>query len=1410
MNTNKKYAIRKLAVGVASVSIGLFVNNAINDEITTNVGIVGNVAHASESKVIYSNPNPNGDVDAEGTSNNAISKIEVLNETAEKIRLKISIADDFDISKDFKIAISNNLEIPFNEVLSFNGEKIGQISNDSPNKIKKPESFQTIDEYYNYLNNLDLSSVSIDKKIAFNDNFKKYNKNRYIEFDVNKVQDKNISLDLLTVKNEIPNEKLQKIIDWKKQLQGVLYLNNKKIHTSDLTTNVKIATMKTQNDIEEIKYDEKKPLKAMGGNPIKIEKTPSYFRLSGVYNITDVSRYYSYNGSIESYIDGKGKNFLKAGTKLRLKLNSNVLTFSNDNKEGDDVLYYSEIAPQLKKTSEIFNGEQILKAEKSNNNKDVFKTIKTHYKKIDKNTYEIEILEDVITENNSLSSQYFNLKDLLYRAEFKDDFLNYLDLNEYKRALQDGSVGKLFGTSSLEIKKPEDTNYTMISKHEVLADPSTSYTFGESSRGTVKVKYVNEDNKEISSLETIAENQPWYNKYEIPKKDIPGYEYISASQPLVDLIMSGEKVVTLTYRSVEKTREIPFNTIYQEDPTKDKGYKETIVKGATGIEGYKDSDSKYKRIIKEKTDEIVKVGTKSTTVTEKLLSPVRYEKDSSREKGQENITVKGKDGSKTTTTTYTVNAKTGEVVSNVGKPVVVEPTETVVKVAAKDKIKTRTLHYGVNYERDDKVAANTPNILKQEGVDGKKITTTSYTVNTKTGEILESNPVEKIVEPKTRIEVVGTKPEDIVTTEKFKRTYIGDETKDKGVTEIVTSGVDGKTVVKRTYSLPDNVPVREEQEAVDNVSVKYNYEFNVAIPHDSEPVVTPPVNEVVKVGTKPVVVYIKEGNKVVKITTTYTVNSTNGGITDSSTRETISEDGAKDKVVTEKLASPIKYEKDSSREKGQENITIKGKDGSKTTTTTYTVNDKTGEVVPNVGKPAVVNPTETVVKVAAKDKIVYSKDGNNVIKETTTYNVNSKTGEITEKTTREVFKENGAKDKVSVEKLPSPVRYEKDGSREKGQENITIKGKDGSKTTTTTYTVNDKTGEVVENVGKPVVVNPTETVVKVAAKDKVSVEKLISPVRYEKDTTREKGQENITVKGKDGSKTTTTTYTVNDKTGEVVENVGKPVVVNPTETVVKVATKDKVVVEKLPSPVRYEKDNSREKGQENITVKGKDGSKTTTTTYTVNPKTGEVVPNVGKSVVVESTETVVKVAAKDKVEVVNKKDGETIRITTSYEVNPKTGEIKEVKKEDLLSKKGIPEVSEETIEFKGGVNPTESIVREDLPELKVALIKDGDGNVLEVIKEDEKPKDIQGYKNTGKTEVDKDGYKVYIYEKEEPKVDKNTPTEPVNKVVDKKEEVNKEVINKKEELPKTSSVSMLGMFGLVGAFGMRKKRKKDR
>ena len=113
--------------------------------------------------------------------------------------------------------------------------------------------------------------------------------------------------------------------------------------------------------------------------------------------------------------------------------------------------------------------------------------------------------------------------------------------------------------------------------------------------------------------------------------------------------------------------------------------------------------------------------------------------------------------------------------------------------------------------------------------------------------------------------------------------------------------------------------------------------------------------------------------------------------------------------------------------------------------------------------------------------------------------------------------------------------------------------------------------------------------------------------------------------------------------------------------------------------------------------------------------------------------------------------------------------------------------------------------------------------LLEVIKEDEKPKEIKGYKNTGKVEIDKDGYKVYIYEKvetqkpttEEKQIDNSNKEENKKEtVVDKKEDNlkennNKETIKKQEELPKTSS-SMLSTVGLLSIFGLRKNRKKDK
>ena len=130
-------------------------------------------------------------------------------------------------------------------------------------------------------------------------------------------------------------------------------------------------------------------------------------------------------------------------------------------------------------------------------------------------------------------------------------------------------------------------------------------------------------------------------------------------------------------------------------------------------------------------------------------------------------------------------------------------------------------------------------------------------------------------------------------------------------------------------------------------------------------------------------------------------------------------------------------------------------------------------------------------------------------------------------------------------------------------------------------------------------------------------------------------------------------------------NTGK--LINPTETekiikdmkkkIVKVGTKPKVVIEEFESPVSYVKDGTREKGSENEFLElGYKGSKYVRTTYKLNEETGEITPVESEPVIVNPTKTIIKVAAKDKVEIIKSND-KTIQRTTTYDVNPETGEI---------------------------------------------------------------------------------------------------------------------------------------------------------
>ncbi|WP_261676339.1 G5 domain-containing protein, partial [Streptococcus sp. HMSC034E03] len=229
--------------------------------------------------------------------------------------------------------------------------------------------------------------------------------------------------------------------------------------------------------------------------------------------------------------------------------------------------------------------------------------------------------------------------------------------------------------------------------------------------------------------------------------------------------------------------------------------------------------------------------------------------------------------------------------------------------------------------------------------------------------------------------------------------------------------------------------------------------------------------------------------------------------------------------------------RDGEREVDTPNERIEGAKGKTVTTTTYDVDSHDGHITEHVGIPVVTPAGKTVVKVGAKTKVEQSKDseGRDVI-DTTTYAVDPKTGKVTPTTVRTYGKTKAP----TVEKrvVPSPVVYEKDDTKEKGAASTTVKGEDGEDTITTTYTVDTNTGKIIVSEGKPVrTKEPTNTVVKVAAKDKVETTEIPSPKKYVKDDTREKGQDNVEEAGQAGSRTVTTTYEVNPADGTITERV---------------------------------------------------------------------------------------------------------------------------------------------------------------------------------------------------------------------------------------------------------------------------------
>ncbi|CAG6263101.1 putative IgA-specific zinc metalloproteinase [Streptococcus pneumoniae] len=353
--------------------------------------------------------------------------------------------------------------------------------------------------------------------------------------------------------------------------------------------------------------------------------------------------------------------------------------------------------------------------------------------------------------------------------------------------------------------------------------------------------------------------------------------------------------------------------------------------------------------------------------------------------------------------------------------------------------------------------------------------------------------------------------------------------------------------------------------------------------------------------------------------------------------------GSDVEVKTEDIPFNTTYTEDPELEIGQTKVVTEGAVGQKEITKTYVT--QSGK---RVGDPAVTEKIlkKAVDKVIAKGtkgqdvdvaesdiafKTVYTEDpelefgqekivteGVLGVKRTTKTYVTQKGVRTKDEPSikEEVLKEavdkvvaRGSKPAVATKELDYKTTYVEDKESEAGKKTVVTKGSKGHETTTVTHSFNSETGEVTANEPKVEKTESVDEVISVGTKPVVTTKDLDYKTKYVEDKESEAGKKTVVTKGSKGHETSTITYSFNSETGEVTANEPKVEKTESVDEVISVGTKPKVEIRETEFKTEKRENKDLKKGEEKIIQAGVKGRETITTTYYLNPDTGEVKEN---------------------------------------------------------------------------------------------------------------------------------------------------------------------------------------------------------
>ena len=482
-------------------------------------------------------------------------------------------------------------------------------------------------------------------------------------------------------------------------------------------------------------------------------------------------------------------DFLKGLTYPNLeKLRADII-----NATEEDIYSLSHKASAIKQISSIKN--------LNNNDKERYinEILKADLRS-DLSTIIGKVLENDIIETSNLSDKHKNrLKEILNTLT-QENYSNFFDIissalaineskdlsAEEKEAFFDEFINKY--TSAINQDTPSLDYETLYKMDVSILINKLSYLTDEDKKLYKEKVFAQKPGFGFAGAGELEYRIGFFTKDKILKNSEYTLESIKEFDAYKEAVAKNEelrkkKESEPTFDSKTENADIPFETIYKEDNTLDKGTEVTETEGINGVKeitttytvinGIRQDNPKVEeKVTKEKTDKVVRRGTKVTSSeTEKSTQNIPFEtiykEDNTLDKGTEVTETEGINGVKEITTTYTVINGIRQDNPKVEEKVTKEKTDKVVrrgtKVTSSETEKsTQNIPFETIY-KDDNSLDKGKEVVITEGINGTKEITTTFTVingvrqdNPKIEEKVTKDKVDKVVRRGTKVSTTAT------------------------------------------------------------------------------------------------------------------------------------------------------------------------------------------------------------------------------------------------------------------------------------------------------------------------------------------------------------------------------------------------------------------------------------------------------------------------------------------------------------------------------------------------------------------------------------------------------------------------------------------------------------------------------